>query len=105
MKSEATLNMTLPVTMVLICLLSAGLLAHPVPFGYASLAMMVGGACLLALARWPLLRQRRFFEFGSGTLDKRHRMMYHMAYLAIWVGVILAFLVALPSWMSGKTGS
>lgn len=61
--------MTLPVTIVLICWLSAGLLAHPVTFGgYASLAMMVSGACLLTLARWPLLRQRHFFKFGSGNL-------------------------------------
>jgi len=97
MKNEAIFNMTLPVTMVLVCWLSAGLLAHPVTFGYASLAMMVSGACLLTLARWPLLRQRHFFKFGSGSLDKRHRIMYHMAYLVIWAGVILAIFV---TWLS-----
>ena len=105
MRSEAILNMTLPLTLVLICLLSAGLLAHPVPFGYASLTAMVGGACLLVAARWPLYRQGRFFDFGSRNLDPTHRMIYLAAFFMVWIGVVLALFLALPLWMSRQSGN
>ena len=105
MRNEAILNLVLPLTMLAVCLLASGLVAHPVPVGCASLALMAGGACLLVLARWPLIQARRFFEFGSGKLDARHRALYHAAYFAIWAGVVLGLLVALRAWAAGQAGS
>lgn len=93
MKAEAIINMTMPLTVVSAISLAIAVACHPVPFGYASLASMLVGACLLGAARWPLYRQRRFFSWGSKGLDRMHRTMYRCAYLMLWAGITLALLL------------
>ncbi len=45
------------------------------------------GIILLFFARLPLYRQRRFFAFGPRELDRFHRRLYWLAYLAVLVSV------------------
>ena|SRR5665213_2724164 len=61
------------------------------------LAVVVGiiGIALLFVARLPLYRQRRFFTFGPGALDTRHRKFYRWAYLFIGASVVLLALTCL----------
>jgi hypothetical protein len=51
------------------------------------------GISLLFLARLPLYRQRRFFTFGPGLLDARHRGLYRCAYVFITAAVVLLVVV------------
>ena len=81
--------------MILIALLALGLISHPDLFCYASLIAVVGGAVLLVVARWPLYRQRRFFEFGNKDLDRKHWMMCQAAYLFLWIGICFALVLLL----------
>lgn len=50
---------------------------------WVALALAAIGIVLLFIARLPLYRQRRFFTFGPGALDKRHRRIYLGAYCFI----------------------
>ena len=56
---------------------------------YMAFAPSAVGISLLALARMPLYRQRRFFTFGSRALDEGHRRLYRWAYRFIGVSVLL----------------
>src|SRR5258707_11947773 len=51
------------------------------------------GTVLLALARMPLYRQRRFFTFGPRALDEAHKRLYWWAYRFIGVSVLLLSLL------------
>ena len=56
------------------------------------------GVILLAVARLPLYRQRRFFAFGPAPLDLAHRRLYWRGYGFILVGIFfLAVVLALPA--------
>jgi hypothetical protein len=62
---------------------------------YMAFALGVVGIVLLAFAKMPLYRQRRFFTFGSRALDKGHRRLYHWAYRFIGVSVVLLLFLLL----------
>jgi hypothetical protein len=60
-----------------------------------AVALGVIGVSLLAWARMPLYRQRRFFTFGSRALDDRHKRLYRWAYRFIVPCVLLLSLILL----------
>jgi hypothetical protein len=62
---------------------------------YIAVALSVIGVVLLAFARMPLYRQRRFFTFGSRALDGGHKRLYRWAYRFIGVSVLLMSLLLL----------
>jgi hypothetical protein len=47
------------------------------------------GIVSLLIARLPLYRQRRFWTFGPGALDQRHRRFYWLGYALFVVSVLL----------------
>lgn len=53
------------------------------------------GVVLLFVARLPLYRQRRFFTFGPGSLDEKHRRIYCWAYRFIGTSIVLLALLHL----------
>jgi hypothetical protein len=62
---------------------------------YVALVVAAVGVVLLFMARLPLYRERRFFTFGPGALDQRHRRLYRWAYGFIAAGVVLMVLLHL----------
>jgi hypothetical protein len=50
---------------------------------YVALVLTCIGIVLLFIARLPLYRQHRFFTFGPGGLDQKHRRVYEWAYVFI----------------------
>jgi hypothetical protein len=60
---------------------------------WIGLAAGVFGSILLFLARLPLYRQRRFRTCGPRELDRFHRRMYWLAYLAMLVSIGLFAIV------------
>lgn len=60
---------------------------------YVALSIGLIGVILLFLARLPLYRQRRFFTFGSRTLDDSHKRLYRWAYRFIGASVLLLMLL------------
>jgi hypothetical protein len=63
--------------------------ADVVAFYCAGLAAAVVGVFLLFLAKLPLYRQRMFWTFGPGALDRTHRRVYWLAYLLFVASVVL----------------
>jgi len=57
----------------------------------------VVGSVLLFLARLPLYRQRRFWTFGPGESDRKHRQLYWLAYLFVALSLLLLGVV----WVKG----
>lgn len=51
------------------------------------------GVFLLFLARQPLYRQRRFWTIGPRHLDRKHRVLYWLAYTAVAICLLLLCLV------------
>ncbi len=49
----------------------------------------VVGAVLLFIARVPLYRQGRFWNFGPRYLDRKHRRIYWLAYAFVSAGLLL----------------
>ena len=62
-----------------------------------ALGFAVVGIVLLALAKLPLYRQRRFFSFGSRFLDSPHRRLYRLAYGMVAASIVLLLLLILIS--------
>ena len=62
---------------------------------YTASALGAVGIVLLAFARMPLYRERRFFTFGPRALDEGHRRLYRWAYRFIGVSVLLLLLLLL----------
>jgi hypothetical protein len=60
---------------------------------YMAFALGAVGIVLLALARMPLYRQRRFFTFGPRALDEGLRRLYRWAYRFIGASVLLMSLL------------
>ena len=91
----------LPFTIICIAVLSGMLLpliSHAHGKGdllllYMAFALGVVGIVLLALAKMPLYRQRRFFTFGPRALDEGHSRLYRRAYCLIVVSVLLMSLL------------
>ena len=91
----------------LITLLSSARRSGDTTLLYSALAFGLVGTVLLFLARLPLYRQRRFFTFGPGALDKSHRKLYRWAYRFLGVSVLLLclLLLALLQWFNIVTNS
>lgn len=47
------------------------------------------GICLLFLARLPLYRERRYWTIGPRPLDRRHRVLYWLAYAFVAAALVL----------------
>jgi hypothetical protein len=60
---------------------------------WVGVAAGIFGIVLLFLARLPLYRQRRFWTFGPGELDRFHRRLYWLAHLVVLVSIGLFFTV------------
>ena len=60
-----------------------------------ALIMSFVGIALLFTARLPLYRERRYFTFGSHSLDERHRRIYRWAYRLLGTGGILLLLLVM----------
>jgi hypothetical protein len=60
---------------------------------YAALLFGITGIVLLFFARLPLYKQRKFFTFGSRTLDAPHRKLYRWAY--VFVGACILLMISL----------
>jgi len=95
MKHEAIFNMIGPWPLFGSVIVAGVIMAHPVPFGWASLVLMAAGALLLAVARWPLYRERRFLAVGNSHLHGWYRRVYYIAHILLWAGIILGLIVCL----------
>jgi hypothetical protein len=51
------------------------------------------GVLFLFIARLPLYRARRFRTIGPGQLDATHRCYYWLGYAAVFVSLVLLWLV------------
>jgi hypothetical protein len=70
----------------------AGLaLVGPIPF-WLSLAGASVGVVLLFLAKLPLYQEKKFFTFGTKSLDAKHRKIYLIAYRFIGISIIALLL-------------
>ncbi len=54
-----------------------------------ALGVAIVGIVLILIARLPLYRQRRFWTFGPGTLDRNHRRLYWLGYVFFVVSILL----------------
>jgi len=64
---------------------------------YIALVLGCVGGALLFLARLPLYRQHRFWEFGPRELPIFHRKLYWLAYLFVITSVLLLAFVWLKT--------
>jgi hypothetical protein len=72
-------------------------LARIVPqrFFAVTAALSVIGFCLLAAAKWSLIRDSRYVSFGSRDMSVWNRRLYRTAYVLMGGGVVGAILFAI----------